>query len=161
MVAAAGDGGLTRLEFDDDRALQQQWADGSGAAEAPDHPILARLRLELVAYFAGSLHRFTVPLDPSGTPFQQRVWSRLQQLPYGRTCSYLELATAIGDPRATRAVARANGDNPLAIVIPCHRVIGADGSLTGYGGGLWRKRRLLELERGESPLIPDAPNDRP
>lgn len=161
MAAAAGVGGLTRLEFDDRRDLVRSWSGQSNPPMQSMHPVLALLVRELDAYFAGALRRFTVPLEPSGTPFQQRVWGRLRELPYGRTCSYLELANSIRDARATRAVARANGDNPLAIIIPCHRVIGADGSLTGYGGGLWRKQRLLDLERGDSPLFADAPNDPP
>lgn len=101
---------------------------------------------QLGAYFAGELTTFDVPLAPRGTPFQQRVWQALQQIPYGATASYRDVAARIGSPKAVRAVGLANGRNPISIVIPCHRVIGADGSLTGYGGGLERKRLLLELE---------------
>ena len=101
---------------------------------------------QLDAYFAGTLSRFSVPLAPQGTGFQQRVWAALQEIPYGRTESYGALAERIGSPGAARAVGLANGRNPIAIVIPCHRVVGSTGSLTGYGGGLERKRQLLELE---------------
>ena len=101
---------------------------------------------QLDAYFAGELTTFDLPLAPRGSGFQQRVWAALQQIPYGRTESYGELAERIGSPGAARAVGLANGKNPIGIVIPCHRVVGADGSLTGYGGGLDRKRQLLDLE---------------
>ncbi len=106
----------------------------------------AAVREQLAAYFAGALTRFDLPLAPRGTPFQLRVWERLREIPYGETMSYAQLALQIGEPRAIRAVGAANGRNPLPIVVPCHRVIGADGSLTGYAGGLERKRLLLELE---------------
>ena len=102
---------------------------------------------ELRRYFEGELRRFETPLDLRGTAFQQKVWAALLTIPYGETRSYGEQARIIGEPSAVRAVARATGDNRIAIVIPCHRVVGADGSLTGYGGGLWRKRWLLDLEQ--------------
>jgi methylated-DNA-[protein]-cysteine S-methyltransferase len=105
---------------------------------------------QLEAYFAGSLTRFTLPLAPSGSAFQQRVWAALQDIPYGQTESYGKLAERIGSPGAARAVGLANGKNPIGIVIACHRVVGSDGSLTGYGGGLDRKRALLDLERAVS-----------
>ena len=108
---------------------------------------------QLTEYFAGQRRRFELPLAPEGTPFQQRVWRELQDIPYGVTISYGQLAARIGQPTASRAVGLANGSNPLAIVIPCHRVIGANGTLTGYGGGLPIKERLLALERGERRLI--------
>lgn len=101
---------------------------------------------QLDAYFAGELTRFDVPLAPRGSEFQQRVWAALQEIPYGRTESYGELAERIGSPGGARAVGLANGKNPIGIIIPCHRVVGADGSLTGYGGGLDRKKQLLDLE---------------
>ena len=101
---------------------------------------------QLDAYFAGELTRFDVPLAPRGSEFQQRVWAALQEIPYGRTESYGELAERIGSPGGARAVGLANGKNPIGIIIPCHRVVGADGSLTGYGGGLDRKQQLLDLE---------------
>jgi methylated-DNA-[protein]-cysteine S-methyltransferase len=101
---------------------------------------------QLRAYFAGELREFDLALAPRGTPFQQSVWSALREIPYGRTIGYAELAAAVGRPRAARAVGAANGRNPLAVVVPCHRVIGAAGALTGYGGGLTRKRMLLDME---------------
>ena len=106
--------------------------------------------VQLDAYFAGELRRFDLPLAPEGTPFQREVWSALTAIPYGETVSYGELARRLGRPAASRAVGAANGQNPIPIVIPCHRVIGADGSLTGFGGGLAIKRRLLDLEAGVS-----------
>src|SRR5688572_12776430 len=110
--------------------------------------IILRIGKELDAYFAGELREFTVPLETPGSPFQRAVWEELLRIPYGETRSYGEQARRLGQPlEMVRAVGRANGDNRIAIVIPCHRVIGADGKLTGYGGGLWRKRRLLDLER--------------
>ncbi len=107
-------------------------------------------RTQLQAYFAGELRDFELPLAAKGTPFQQRVWRALCAIPYGATISYGELARRIGQPTASRAVGLANGRNPIAIVVPCHRVIGANGSLTGYGGGLERKRWLLAHERKSS-----------
>ncbi|WP_335966752.1 methylated-DNA--[protein]-cysteine S-methyltransferase [Galbibacter sp. PAP.153] len=101
---------------------------------------------QLLAYFEGTLKDFDFPLAPKGTEFQQKVWSALLEIPYGKTTSYLELSKKLGDVKAIRAVAAANGKNPLWIVVPCHRVIGSDGSLTGYAGGLWRKKWLLEHE---------------
>jgi methylated-DNA-[protein]-cysteine S-methyltransferase len=103
---------------------------------------------QLRAYFAGDLRRFELPLDLAGTPFQQRVWRELRKIPYGETLSYGQLACNLGTPAAVRAVGAANGANPVPIVVPCHRVIGASGKLVGYGGGLPLKRRLLALERG-------------
>ena len=132
---------LTGLFFEDDPR-----------ARAPlpcDDALLAPVRRELEAYFAGSLRAFGLELElDEGTPFQREVWRTLATIPYGRTWSYAQLARAVGRPRAVRAVGAANGRNPLAIVLPCHRVIGADGSLVGYGGGLPRKAQLLRLEAG-------------
>jgi methylated-DNA-[protein]-cysteine S-methyltransferase len=105
-------------------------------------------REQLGAYFAGERTEFDVPVAATGTPFQQEVWRALAEIPYGRTWSYGELAQHVGKPAAVRAVGLANGRNPVSIVVPCHRVVGADGSLTGYGGGIERKRFLLDLERG-------------
>jgi methylated-DNA-[protein]-cysteine S-methyltransferase len=104
------------------------------------------VREQLDAYFAGELGAFDLDVDPQGTPFQRRVWDELRRIPFGETISYSELARRLGDPKLVRAVGVANGRNPISIVIPCHRVIGADGSLVGYGGGLERKRWLLEHE---------------
>jgi len=108
---------------------------------------------QLEAYFAGELRRFNLTLAPVGTPFQREVWSRLRMIPYGETVSYGELARRLGRSTAYRAVGAANGSNPIPIVIPCHRVIGADGSLTGFGGGLAIKRQLLELEAGQRQAL--------
>ena len=102
--------------------------------------------LQLQNYFAGKRTTFTFPLNPSGTDFQKKVWQELLHIPFGKTCSYLDLSKKLGDVKAIRAVASANGKNPLWIVVPCHRVIGTNGSLTGYAGGLWRKKWLLEHE---------------
>ena len=102
--------------------------------------------LQLQDYFDGKRTSFTFPLNPSGTDFQKKVWQELVNIPYGKTCSYLDLSKKLGDVKAIRAVAAANGKNPLWIVVPCHRVIGTNGSLTGYAGGLWRKKWLLEHE---------------
>ena len=101
---------------------------------------------QLTEYFNGTRTTFDVKLNPKGTHFQQKVWAELQKIPFGKTISYIELAKKLGDPKVIRAAAAANGKNPLWVIIPCHRVIGADGSLTGYAGGLWRKKWLLELE---------------
>lgn len=108
---------------------------------------------QLTAYFAGRLRTFDLALEPAGTPFQQRVWKALLDIPYGETESYGALARRIGDVKAVRAVGLANGANPISIVIPCHRVIGANGSLVGYGGGLPNKRALLDLEQGQRTLL--------
>ena len=106
--------------------------------------------LQLQDYFDGKRTTFTFPLNPSGTDFQKKVWDELLHIPFGKTCSYLDLSKKLGDVKAIRAVASANGKNPLWIVVPCHRVIGTDGSLTGYAGGLWRKKWLLEHENPSS-----------
>lgn len=112
-----------------------------------DLDILQRAKSQLASYFAGLTYSFDLPIAPTGTPFQRRVWDALLAIPYGETRSYGAIAHAIGIPNASRAVGLANGRNPIAIVIPCHRVIGANGTLTGYGGGLWRKKILLDLEQ--------------
>ncbi|MER5179298.1 methylated-DNA--[protein]-cysteine S-methyltransferase [Streptomyces sp. NPDC002896] len=108
----------------------------------------AEIATQLKAYFAGELKEFTLPLDLHGTPFQRTVWEQLREIPYGETRSYGELAEALGNPKASRAVGLANGRNPVGIIVPCHRVVGANGSLTGYGGGLERKQQLLDFEMG-------------
>jgi methylated-DNA-[protein]-cysteine S-methyltransferase len=110
-------------------------------------PVLDEAVRQLGEYFAGERREFDLPLEPVGTPFQLTVWDRLRDIPYAETINYGQLANRVGNPNASRAVGLANGRNPISIVVPCHRVIGADGSLTGYGGGLDRKRTLLELER--------------
>ena len=123
------------------------------AAWMPDRDTLEEPARQLSAYFAGTLRNFELALAPEGTPFQRAVWNELQRIPYGETISYAELAKRIGNPKAVRAVGLANGSNPIAIVIPCHRVIGATGALVGYGGGLPSKQALLALERGERRLL--------
>ena len=118
---------------------------------ASPNPHLKKLRTELDRYFDGKLREFTVPVDLSGTEFRLRVWEVLRRIPFGETISYIELARRIGSAKASRAVGGANGANPVCIVIPCHRVIAADGSLGGYSAGLGRKEKLLALERGNVP----------
>jgi len=118
-----------------------------GVPGDPGEQPFAAAASQLKSYFAGQLTEFDLPLAPAGTEFQRRVWAGLRTIPYGETVSYGELARQLGSPSASRAVGLANGRNPIAIVVPCHRVIGSDGSLTGYGGGLDRKRFLLALER--------------
>jgi len=114
----------------------------------PGADIFARAETELKEYFAGQREQFELPLTFVGTPFQRSVWARLREIPYGTTISYGELADRLGNPGASRAVGLANGKNPIGIIVPCHRVVGSTGSLTGYGGGLERKRYLLDFERG-------------
>ena len=131
--------------------------DGRPATPDPewieDPSALAEAIRQLKAYFAGELENFDLSLSPQGTPFQQKVWSELQKIPYGETVSYGELARRIGNPKASRAVGLANGSNPISIVIPCHRVIGSNGKLTGYGGGLPIKEKLLALEQRQLSLL--------
>ncbi len=150
MVAAATDSGVCLLEFADRRMLPQQMrtlARHFGTRVVPgSNDRLEELQIQLNEYFAGKRRDFSVALDVPGSDFQKKVWHGLLAIPYGETRSYEQLATHLGHPQARRAVGRANGENRIAIVIPCHRVIGADGKLRGYGGGLWRKQRLLDLE---------------
>lgn len=131
------DGALTRLLFGGDAPAQ---------ARREETPLLRRAFEELEAYLAGGLREFDLPLHARGTPFQRRCWEALLDIPYGQTRTYAQQAQAVGSPRACRAVGMANHRNPLPILIPCHRVVGSDGSLTGYAGGLWVKRTLLEIE---------------
>jgi len=156
MVACSTEKGICLLEFTDRRMLPTEFNDIKRKKKAvftpgltPHHKLLQE---ELTAYFSGMPQTFTVPLDVLGTPFQQEVWRILQQIPYGETRSYKQQAVTLGNPSAVRAVARANGMNKIAIIIPCHRVIGEDGKLTGYGGGLWRKQWLLEKEKQHQTL---------
>lgn len=118
-----------------------------------DAPVFTQTRRQLDAYFAGQLQHFDLDLAPRGTDFQQRVWQQLRLIPLGQTISYGELAKRVGDPKASRAVGAANGKNPISIIIPCHRVIAADGALTGFGGGVDTKRTLLELEQRHRRLF--------
>jgi methylated-DNA-[protein]-cysteine S-methyltransferase len=147
------------LAVGDGRALhglymqEGRTAIGVGAEwQATDEPF-EEVRRQLADYFAGRRMTFDLPLAMVGSPFQRRVWRALQEIPYGETTSYGEIARRVGVPSAPRAVGVANGQNPVAVIVPCHRVIGADGSLTGYGGGLERKRLLLELEAGVLSLV--------
>ncbi|WP_304622563.1 methylated-DNA--[protein]-cysteine S-methyltransferase [Phyllobacterium lublinensis] len=150
MVALAGDEGLSLLEFEDRPALPSEIEELERrygyTIVSGRNAIIDQLQDELNQYFAGSLTQFETPLVLPGMAFQREIWSRLQQIAYGATSTYGALARAIGKPAATRAVGAANGQNRVAIMVPCHRVIGADGSLTGYGGGQRRKRFLLDLE---------------
>ena len=146
-IIVAGDReGLRRLDFQIGRygaiSIPREWE------EDPSFPLLRRAAEQLSAYFEGRRRSFTLPLAPVGTPFQQRVWAELQRIPYGETLSYSQLARRAGRPLAIRAAGAANGKNPISIVIPCHRVVGKDGSLTDYGGGLEKKAALLDLEGG-------------
>lgn len=152
MIAGATDEGICLLEFADRRMLETQLrrlVERLGCVITPgrNEPLRA-LDDDLTAYFDGNLRRFSVPLVTAGSEFQIAVWERLRAIPYGETRSYAQIAREIGRPTAVRAVARANGANRIAILIPCHRVIGSDGRLSGYGGGVWRKRFLIDLEGG-------------
>jgi methylated-DNA-[protein]-cysteine S-methyltransferase len=155
----AGEAGLRAIKFMDELhgvldskrdSRVDLTSDSTGDSRFRDDsdPLLVEAASQLRAYFAGSLREFRLPLEMDGTEFQLRVWKLLCEIPYGETRSYRDLARALGEPQAVRAVGAANGANPLPIVVPCHRVIGANGSLTGYGGGLALKKQLLELERG-------------
>lgn len=143
LLLVAEDEGLAGVRFEPHGRVP---AASGAAAYRGAWAVLAAAREQLAAYFAGELTEFTLPLAPQGTPFQLGVWEALRRIRYGETISYAELAQRIGAPRAVRAVGAANGRNPLPVVVPCHRVIGADGSLTGFGGGLDRKRWLLDHE---------------
>lgn len=148
LLLAGDDAGLRRLEFVKGRAPVRPdpaWREDAASL----HDAIRQIR----AYFAGKLEKFDLPLAPEGTPFQRAVWELLCEIPYGETISYGELARRIGNPKASRAVGLANGANPIAIVIPCHRVIGSNGKLTGYGGGLPIKEKLLALERRQLTLL--------
>jgi methylated-DNA-[protein]-cysteine S-methyltransferase len=136
------DGALAGLYLHEQRHLPS--VDRFGAR---DDAVLPAVREQLTAYFAGELRDFDVPLALHGTDFQRSVWSALRRVPYGTTCTYADLARAIGRPTAVRAVGAANGRNPVCVVVPCHRVVGSGGSLTGYAGGVGRKQHLLDLER--------------
>jgi AraC family transcriptional regulator, regulatory protein of adaptative response / methylated-DNA-[protein]-cysteine methyltransferase len=153
LVAGATGENLVLLEFTDRRMLETQIATLGRLFKSPivpgENAILTQLKGELKQYFAGQLRKFTVPLAFPGSEFQQRVWKGLLNIPYGSTLSYEGLAEKLKAPGAQRAVGHSNGLNRIAIVIPCHRVVNKDGKLGGYGGGLWRKRALLDLERGE------------
>ncbi len=148
LLLAANDTGLTHALFprpDGSHPIDPSWQRDDGR-QGRASELLALARDQFAEYFAGTRRAFDIPLAMSGTPFQRGVWQRLSDIPYGTTIAYGELARRIDNPRAVRAVGLANGRNPVSIIVPCHRVIGANGSLTGYGGGLDRKRWLLALE---------------
>ena len=155
MVAVSDTSHLHLLEFADRKALPTElkrlYKACKGSLGFGRYRPTDQIETQLQAYFAGHSARFTVPLALHGTPFTCAVWDMLQTLPAGTTHSYTQIAQSMGRPEATRAVARANGANQIAIVIPCHRVMAADGALTGYGGGLWRKQKLIDIERSYSP----------
>lgn len=144
LTLVASDAGLTAILWEDDRPGRVKLGE---LEEAPGHPVLAEAERQLQGYFAGERKRFDVPLDFRGTDFQKRVWAALLTIPFGETRSYGEIARQIGRPGASRAVGAANGRNPISIIAPCHRVIGSNGSLTGFAGGLAAKELLLGMER--------------
>lgn len=145
LTLASNGKALTQVEFEGDKYPLPRY-------ELGNDEILDLACRELDLYFSGRLRVFSVKVDPGGTQFQRKVWAALQTIPYGETRSYAQQARAIGAPRATRAVGAANGRNPIPVIIPCHRVIGADGSLVGFGGGIERKQILLTLEQGGKSL---------
>jgi methylated-DNA-[protein]-cysteine S-methyltransferase len=142
LTLVGDEAGLRHIDFEEERSpitIRDQWK------KKPD--FFAPVKQQLRAYFKRELEQFDIPLAPVGTPFQLKVWQALRTIPYGELVSYKTIAEAIGNPKAVRAVGGANGKNPLPIIVPCHRVIGSDGSLTGFGGGLETKKRLIDLER--------------
>jgi methylated-DNA-[protein]-cysteine S-methyltransferase len=149
VIVASDREGLRKVDFEQGRygrvPIPEDWEND------PSFPLLRRAAEALTLYFEGKLRRFSLPLAPVGTPFQERVWKELLRIPYGKTLSYTELARRVGRPEAIRAAGSANARNPISIVIPCHRVVGKNGCLTGYGGGLEKKRALLALEGGVAP----------
>lgn len=151
MYACATDKGICLLEFHNRKNIEgelERLTKSTGAEiKEEDHPLFEKLRYELKEYFDGKFASFSVPLDLVGTDFQKKVWTELLKIPYGKTISYKDLANNLGDIKAVRAVANANGMNKIALIVPCHRVIGSDGSLVGYAGGLERKTELLSLEK--------------
>jgi AraC family transcriptional regulator of adaptative response/methylated-DNA-[protein]-cysteine methyltransferase len=153
MIAGVSDQGLQLLEFAERRMLDTQLKRLRQKLRRVflpgEHPLMAQLQQQLGDYFAGQLKAFSVPVQARGSAFQEAVWEALQEIPYGQTVSYAAVARKIGKPAAVRAVGKANGDNRISIIVPCHRVVGSDGKLTGYGGGLWRKKYLLSLEQSK------------
>ena len=148
LTLAASERGLCGLHFHGHIP-----AAGRNEVWIEDRERLRRYEEELLKYFHGELREFSLSLDLRGTPFQIHCWEALRKIPYGQTCSYADIAREVGSPRAFRAVGQANHNNPVAIVVPCHRVVGAGGSLTGYGGGLEIKEKLLRLEATQQPLL--------
>ena len=152
LVVAADTWGLRRILFPSEQGEPGLLPEGTVPVD-PEHPILATATVQLDQYFAGERTSFEVALHPIGTDFQRRAWRILSEIPYGQTITYREQAERLGQSGATQAVGAANGANPLPIVVPCHRVVGADGSLVGFGGGLETKRILLDLEQGTRRLF--------
>lgn len=140
--------GVLEITESDQKIISVLFLDSDPALPAEQTPVLNNCIQQLDQYFNHQRQVFDLPLAPQGTSFQKQVWEKLLEIPYGRTSSYLEIARRIGNPKAIRAVGNANGRNPIVIIIPCHRVIGASGKLIGYGGGLWRKKWLLQHEQG-------------
>jgi AraC family transcriptional regulator of adaptative response/methylated-DNA-[protein]-cysteine methyltransferase len=155
LLAGATPEGICLLEYIDTQRIEMQLSrlqkarKGDIVYASSDYFVL--LEQQLCAYFSGELREFSVPLDTYGTDFQQKVWQALQTIPYGETRSYQQQAIAIGNPKSVRAVANANRNNKISVLIPCHRVIGKNGAMTGYGGGIWRKEYLLALESKQTP----------
>lgn len=147
----SSDEGLTAILWENDRPTRVRLGE---MTEDENHPHLRQAIAQLNEYFARRRTAFEIPLDPRGTPFQQQVWESLLEIPYGETRTYLDLARKLGNPNATRAVGAANGRNPISIIVPCHRVIGTSGSLTGFAGGLAVKEQLLRLESSARTLFP-------
>lgn len=156
MYACATERGICLLEFDNrkncDLQLEKLAKSLNDKIEAGESPFFIQLETELKEYFEGKRREFSVPLELVGTDFQKKVWAELLKIPYGKTISYKQLAERVGDSNASRAVANANGMNKICLIVPCHRVIGADGSLTGYASGLERKRFVLDLEKNQGRL---------
>ena len=144
IIIVATQNQLTGCYFTNQRYFPSQ----SGWQKSADHPVLLEAKAQLTAYFSNKCHTFTLPLSPAGTDFQKTVWQALCKVPFGKTVSYQDIAQAIGKSTATRAVGTAIGKNPISIIIPCHRIIGTDGKLHGYAGGLDKKEFLLQLEQG-------------
>jgi methylated-DNA-[protein]-cysteine S-methyltransferase len=151
LKLVASDKGLVGILWEKDRPGRVRLSD---LTENPKHPLLVKTEEQLREYFQGKRKHFTVPLDMRGTPFQKQVWEALLAIPFGETRSYGQLAKQLGNPNATRAVGAANGRNPVAIIAPCHRVIGSSGKLTGFAGGLDAKAHLLNLEGRDENLFP-------
>ena len=148
LLLAGNSDGLRLVSFESSKHAAPPQADWR-----QDQAPFAEVIRQLQAYFRGELREFDVPVALEGTEFQRRVWNALRTIPYGEKISYLQLAERIGNPKAVRAVGLANGSNPIPIIIPCHRVIGSDGSLTGFGGGLFTKKKLLDLESKQLSLL--------
>ncbi len=151
MAACAVDQGICLLEFTDRKNVEKQFTSLSKALKAEikegEHSHFQQLEKELAEYFAGNRISFEVPLHTTGTEFQEKVWQLLREIPMGEIRTYKQQSEFLGNPKAIRAVGTANGINKIAILIPCHRVIGSNGELVGYAGGIWRKQKLLELEK--------------